>query len=194
MNVAQVADALRPTAGWGPAKDEMLSRVVGSSLLAPFQVRATESILGAIASERPSARIVTAGTGSGKTLAFYLPALLDLAGGEGGRPRRGPHTLALYPRIELLRDQAREAMLVGERAGLIGEAAPKPLRIGLLYGATPRRADFERGRCVVGRAPRPVGYRPISRASATRARVSRSGWIPTVPGEMNALRVRRAAA
>ncbi|MGL5824180.1 MAG: protein DpdJ [Nocardioides sp.] len=157
VNAAQVADALRPTAGWGPAKDEMLSRVIGSALLAPFQVRATESILAAIAYERPSARIVTAGTGSGKTLAFYLPALLDLAGGEGGRPRRGPHTLALYPRIELLRDQAREAMLVGERAGLIGDSAPKPLRIGLLYGATPRRADFERGK-VRGWSRTPTGW------------------------------------
>lgn len=146
VDVAGVRETLRLSPDWCTAQDDMLARVVGGSKLAPFQVRAAASILGAIASERPTARIVTAGTGSGKTLAFYLPALLDLAAAKGQGARRGPHTLALYPRIELLRDQAREAMLVGERAGLIGGTVSKPLRIGLLYGSTPRKADFERGK------------------------------------------------
>lgn len=143
LDVDQVAAALRASVSWGTEQDAMLRRLLGTSKLAPFQLRATESVLAAVAAERPTARIVTAGTGSGKTLAFYLPALLDLAVGEG--KRRGPHTLALYPRIELLRDQAREAMLVGERAGLIGAKTPRPLRIALLYGSTPRHADFQRG-------------------------------------------------
>lgn len=144
LDVEQVAAALQASAGWGSTQDAMLRRLVGASKLAPFQLRATASVLAAVAAERPTARIVTAGTGSGKTLAFYLPALLDLAS-EGDRRRRGPHTLALYPRIELLRDQAREALLVGERAGQVGTTAPRPLRIALLYGSTPRNADFQRG-------------------------------------------------
>ncbi len=145
LDVDQVAAALQTTANWGSLQDAMLRRLVGTSKLAAFQLRATVSVLSAVAAERPSARIVTAGTGSGKTLAFYLPALLDMAS-EGGRSRRrGPHTLALYPRIELLRDQAREAMLIGERAGQIGSSAPRPLRVGLLYGSTPRMADLQRG-------------------------------------------------
>lgn len=143
LDVDQVATTLQTSVDWSAEQDAMLRRVVGTSKLAPFQFRATESVLAAIAAERPTARIVTAGTGSGKTLAFYLPALLDLA--AGGERRRGPHTLALYPRIELLRDQAREAMLVGERAGLIGAQTPRPLRIALLYGSTPRNTDFQRG-------------------------------------------------
>ncbi|GAW49256.1 DEAD/DEAH box helicase domain protein [Nocardioides sp. PD653] len=155
LDADQVAGVLQASLNWGTEQDAMLRRLVGASKLAPFQLRATASVLAAVAAERPTARIVTAGTGSGKTLAFYLPALLDLAAG-GGR-RRGPHTLALYPRIELLRDQAREAMLVGERAGLIVAQTPRPLRIALLYGSTPRVADFQRG-TVRGWSRNPAGW------------------------------------
>lgn len=144
MDVDHVVVSLQASANWGSAQEAMLRRLVGESKLAAFQCRATASVLAAVATARPTARIVTAGTGSGKTLAFYLPALLDMATVDDRR-RRGPHTLALYPRTELLRDQAREAMLVGERAGEIGRDAPKSLRIGLLYGDTPRHGDFERG-------------------------------------------------
>ena len=140
----QVEDVLEALPQWSVEQGEMLRRLVGTSKLAPFQLRATASILAAIAAERPTARIVTAGTGSGKTLSFYLPALLDLA--SAAVRRKGPHTLALYPRIELLRDQAREAMLVGERAGSFGGTSPRPMRIALLYGSTPRLADFPNGK------------------------------------------------
>ena len=74
---------------------------------------------------QPAATIVTAGTGSGKTRAFYLPALIDIAATVGEK-RTGPHTLALYPRNELLRDQAREAVRVIESIGPLAGTGTRP--------------------------------------------------------------------
>lgn len=142
LGLPEVIAGLQALAGWGAAQESVLRQVLGASKLAPFQLRATASILAAVTTDRSTARIVTAGTGSGKTLAFYLPALLDLT--AAGRLRRGPHTLALYPRTELLRDQAREALLLGARSGPIGNGTPRPLRIALLYKDTPTRDDFQR--------------------------------------------------
>ncbi|MBF6414624.1 protein DpdJ [Nocardia cyriacigeorgica] len=141
-----VRDDLRTLSEWSPTYEEILSRVVGASSLARFQLRAARAVLTGIAADRPTAQIVTAGTGSGKTLAFYLPAVLDIAATMSVR-RRGPHTLALYPRIELLRDQAREAMLLSERIGPLVRGG-RGVRVGLLYGGTPSNIDFE------GPAPR----------------------------------------
>ena len=132
--------------GWTDLHADVLRRVVGDSNLARFQVQATASILTALTTPQLSARIVTAGTGSGKTLAFYLPALLDIAA-TAGEKRIGPHTLALYPRNELLRDQAREALRVVTGLGTLdGQVGSRPARIGLLYGQTPRDRDLESAR------------------------------------------------
>lgn len=131
---------------WTSAHAETLKRLVGEQRLARFQLRSTASILGAVASHQPTARIITAGTGSGKTLAFYLPALIDIDASASVK-RSGPHTLALYPRNELLRDQARETLRQLTNLGPIGDsAAARPARIGLLYGGTPRLRDLEGSR------------------------------------------------
>ncbi len=127
---------------WTDHHAEVLSRIVGTNRLARFQVQATSSILAALAAPQLSARIITAGTGSGKTLAFYLPALLDIAA-TAGVARTGPHTLALYPRNELLRDQAREALRVVTELGPLDGQGSRSVRIGLLYGQTPRDRDLE---------------------------------------------------
>ncbi|MEU1959672.1 protein DpdJ [Nocardia sp. NPDC019304] len=136
-----VRDHLRTLPDWSAIHEEILDRVVGGSSLARFQLRAARAVLTGIAADRPTAQIVTAGTGSGKTLAFYLPAVLDIAATTSAR-RRGPHTLALYPRIELLRDQAREATLLSERIGPVAQDGRR-VRVGLLYGGTPYSRDFE---------------------------------------------------
>ncbi len=120
----------------------VLERIVGESKLAKFQVNATASILEGLRAPRLTARIVTAGTGSGKTLAFYIPALIDIAATADVK-RAGPHTLALYPRNELLRDQAREAMLMARRVGGLNGTGTRPVRIGLLYGSTPNARDLD---------------------------------------------------
>ncbi len=120
---------------------DVVRRVVGSKDLARFQAQATQSISNALADPHPAGRIVTAGTGSGKTLAFYLPAILDIAA-RADVPRTGPHTLALYPRNELLRDQARETLRMLENLGPLNGPASRSARIGLLYGNTPNDAKI----------------------------------------------------
>jgi hypothetical protein len=110
--------------------------------LAQFQVSAAARLLAAPPND--SATIVTAGTGSGKTFCFYLPALAEMA----ARVAAGSsHTLALamYPRVELLKDQLREAVRLSDRlAPLLLERGSRPLRIGVYYGDTPNnRAQFE---------------------------------------------------
>lgn len=131
---------------WQTGLASAASAVIGDRSLARFQVDAAESIFSAIDGDRSRGRIVTAGTGSGKTLAFYLPALLDIA---ADRQRRAstPHTLALYPRNELLRDQAREALMQCRKVNSTLPTGARPIRIGLLYGATPHdsRALASRG-------------------------------------------------
>ncbi|WBB72596.1 protein DpdJ [Micromonospora sp. WMMD1128] len=128
--------------------DERQSAVVRALLagreLARFQVEASTAIRRHLAAGVGRAAIVGAGTGSGKTLAFYLPALMAIAdhAHAGGS---GVHTLALYPRNELLRDQLREAVAnvaaVNESQRAYGS---RPLRIGVLYGDTVYQADDRR--------------------------------------------------
>lgn len=103
--------------------------------LAQFQVSAAARLLTPFPSD--SATIVTAGTGSGKTFCFYLPALTEMA----ARVAAGSnHTLALalYPRVELLKDQLREAVrLIDRLVPLLRTQGARPLRIGVFYGDTP---------------------------------------------------------
>ncbi|WP_373937328.1 protein DpdJ [Rhodococcus qingshengii] len=138
-------DSLATTPGWSAVHADILARIVGDSLLASFQLNATASILSALVDPGVSARIITAGTGSGKTLAFYLPALLDIAATADTR-RSGPHTLALYPRNELLRDQAREALKTVDQLGPLNGTGSRPARIALLYGDTPQDSTKLGGR------------------------------------------------
>lgn len=126
---------------WSDLKADILRRIFGSRKLATFQVEAARSILTALNDPQPSAAIVTAGTGSGKTLSFYLPALMDIAASSATK-NKGPHTLALYPRNELLRDQAREAARTAGELGPLNGPQSRPARIGLLYGSTPRSRDL----------------------------------------------------
>ncbi|TFV95400.1 protein DpdJ [Orlajensenia leifsoniae] len=124
---------------WRAESAAVASAVIEGRSLARFQVDAAQSVLAAIEGDRTRGRIVTAGTGSGKTLAFYLPALLDIAANSRQRTKT-PHTLALYPRNELLRDQAREALIQCRKANAVLPSGSRPIRIGLLYGGTPHDA------------------------------------------------------
>lgn len=134
------ADAIARLGGnreWTDLHADIAQQMIAGRDLSDFQVDATDAILGAAADSRSRGVVVGAGTGSGKTLAFYLPALLSLA--PSLRP--GQHevaVLALYPRKELLRDQAREGITAALRVepSLVA-AGRRPARIGLLYGDTP---------------------------------------------------------
>ena len=96
---------------------------------------AAAEIYRALRAKKTRGVIVGAGTGSGKTLAFYLPAFAAISGPTPGRHR--VHTLALYPRNELLRDQLREAVSAARSVADVLRKSGRGIRVGALYGATP---------------------------------------------------------
>ena len=86
-----------------------------------------------------SGTIVTAGTGSGKTIAFYLPAMLRI--GDAVASEHWVKAVAVYPRIELLKDQFAEAFRMARAIDApLDRHGRRPLKIGALFGATPTRA------------------------------------------------------
>ncbi|WP_334656614.1 protein DpdJ [Sphingomonas panaciterrae] len=107
--------------------------------LAKFQERATLRLSELV---DDGGTIVTAGTGSGKTIAFYLPAMLSI--GEAIGPEHWVKALAIYPRVELLKDQFAEAFRMARSIdGALASKGRRPLRIGALFRATPRRASVQ---------------------------------------------------
>ncbi|UOE21932.1 DEAD/DEAH box helicase [Thermobifida halotolerans] len=124
--------------GWGSLQEQVAAAQISDYSLARFQVRATEAIFDSLARRQSRGVIIGAGTGSGKTLAFYLPAFAAMS---AETHRRQVHTLALYPRTELLRDQLRDAVAAALKVNplLVGEKR-RPLRIGVLYSSTPYSA------------------------------------------------------
>lgn len=124
---------------WRDLQHAVAEAHVGGYKLARFQLKATRTVFSALGGPRSAGIIVGAGTGSGKTLAFYLPAFAAMA--EHARPGTTSrvHTLALYPRLELLRDQLREAIRAAEGVEpALRAQGRRQLRIGALYGSTPR--------------------------------------------------------
>ncbi len=113
-----------------------LAALVGDRQLAGFQVRATVRVLSELDRGTASGTVVCAGTGSGKTLAFYLPALAFIAGSLDNSA--WVRALAIYPRNELLKDQFTEAFAQCRR---LRGVLPRAVRLGALFGPTPRRAD-----------------------------------------------------
>lgn len=105
-------------------------------VLSRFQIDATIDILRGLKSNTSDGTIVGAGTGSGKTLAFYLPAFAHIASATEGK---GTRVLAIYPRVELLRDQFAEAFQEARRLDGVGNLG-RPLRLGALYAKTPHNA------------------------------------------------------
>lgn len=112
--------------------------------LAGFQERATVRLASAT---DDSGTIITAGTGSGKTIAFYIPAMIRIA--EAVSSDRWVKAIAVYPRIELLKDQFAEAFRMSRSIdGALAEAGRRPLVLGALFGSTPTTAtpDSVQGR------------------------------------------------
>ena len=123
---------------WTTSHEATLKAVLGGRLVSEFQAKSAERLLSSVGNR--GGTCVTAGTGAGKTLAFYLPALTHALSVPG--PRGIPRIVAIYPRVELLRDQLRTILkLVTD---LEARDAGR-LRVGVLYGATPHhRADAQR--------------------------------------------------
>lgn len=137
-----VLSALGQTPGWSP-----LHAALGAALLpetyrlAAFQVRAAQQILRSEGVDRGI--VVSAGTGSGKTLAFYLPALVEI----GTLVKPGEHwvkAVAIYPRIELLKDQFNEAYRMARQLDpVLTEHNRRPIRMGTFFSLTPTDATVK---------------------------------------------------
>jgi hypothetical protein len=105
--------------------------------LAAFQERA---ILRLLTVKPDTGTIVTAGTGSGKTLAFYLPALLRI-GDQIQSNQYWVKALAIYPRIELLKDQLAETFRSARKLdNVLLKNNKRPLLLGAYFGSTPNYA------------------------------------------------------
>ena len=112
--------------------------------LAGFQTKATSRILTEIDGDGSSGTVVCAGTGSGKTLAFYLPALIHIAGSISRDSSSWVRALAIYPRNELLKDQASETLSQARkmRQSLI-DSGGRGVRVGAYFGDAPDSADYD---------------------------------------------------
>jgi hypothetical protein len=126
---AALNQALQNT--WTSRHDQTLQTILAGRPVSGFQARATMRLAQSHAG--PRGTVITAGTGAGKTLAFYLPVLTHLLATD--RPPGPPRVIAIYPRIELLRDQLRTLLLTCADLTAAGHAAPT---VGVLYGAVPR--------------------------------------------------------
>ena len=119
---------------------KVLETLAGDFNLSGFQARATADILKRIPRYRrkyPTATIIAAGTGSGKTNAFYWPALTYILGDIVTVPKSQVRTLAIYPRIELLKDQFNEAWQQCRQLDeLAAVSGTRVIRIGALYTDT----------------------------------------------------------
>jgi hypothetical protein len=137
--LADVIARLSALPGWTGAHLAAVKALIPAEFrLAGFQVRATEAILRK--DPHGGGVVVCAGTGSGKTLAFYYPALIEIAT-LVQKDDFWTKAVALYPRVELLKDQFGEAYAQARRLGsLLNQRGARPIRLGTAFGLTPRDA------------------------------------------------------
>lgn len=114
--------------------------LVQNDRLARFQTDAIKQQLASLNQNRDSAIVVGAGTGSGKTRAFYIPALTHIV--QNKLAKDHVQAIALYPRVELLKDQLREIYQEARKLdGLLAESAVHPIRIGVYYNSVLRSVE-----------------------------------------------------
>ncbi len=87
------------------------------------------------------ALVIGADTGAGKTKAFYVPAMAEIAASL--TRDRFVRALALYPRVELLKDQLVEAIQEARKLNdLLQQHKSRTITIGAYYADTPVRAEL----------------------------------------------------
>lgn len=123
------------------AADALLRDRGGAPLaLARFQLDAAARLIGALRDRGDSGLVIGAGTGAGKTKAFYVPALAHIAAEPADTTT--PKAVAIYPRIELLKDQIAEAFSEARKLdGLLGRHGRGAVIVGAYYGDTPVSAE-----------------------------------------------------
>ena len=208
--ISEIAKDLKCTPVQQDVAYELLGGRSTNWKLADFQVEATRRVLAEHVKYHGIATIVCAGTGSGKTLAFYLPAFMRIAEAMTREP--STQCLAIYPRIELLRDQLKTAIENARRIDApIRAQHGRPLSIGVLYGAVPKDGQdlamkwhqkaWPEIQCAGKRARRcpyldcpdcsaPLGW-PLEHIQKQRERLVCSRCSFELPGEQ--LRLTRAA-
>jgi hypothetical protein len=107
-------------------------------MLSAFQEASTVGVLDALSSSDPCGIVVTAGTGSGKTLSFYMPMIAWLCDQPVAK-EKGVLALALYPRVELLKDQLRALTAYALKLAASPRIAT-PLSLATWFGPTPESA------------------------------------------------------
>ena len=117
-------------AWWTTSHDAHLKSILGGRPVSEFQARSTERLLSSVGDR--GGTCITAGTGAGKTLAFYLPALTHTLSSSGSTGI--PRIVAIYPRVELLRDQLA---VILKMVTDLSDGETGRLQVGVLYGATP---------------------------------------------------------
>lgn len=139
LDVDEINRRLKEQFEWSEQKGQLVSAFLGNRRLSEFQLRATETIL------RPAhfdtGTVLTSGTGSGKTLAFYLPAMLSLTS-DLLPQKHWTKVVAVFPRVELLKDQFEQAhTLLESVADVLKEQGKRPFRLGTFFSGTPVRAS-----------------------------------------------------
>lgn len=110
-------------------------------MLAQFQLDAAARQMYALRDSGDRGIVIGAGTGAGKTKAFYIPALAHIAGTINSEP--WTKALAIYPRIELLKDQLAEAYSEARKLDSLLRARGLPgITVGAYYGDTPTEARW----------------------------------------------------
>ncbi len=115
-----------------------LDALIGVPTLSDFQLAAAGRLFLDIAEKASRGMIICAGTGTGKTFAYYLPALASVAT-IVERNLYWTKLIAVYPRIELLKDQISEVFrLTRSLEGSMVKSQRRKLRIGCFYVDTPK--------------------------------------------------------
>ncbi len=109
--------------------------------LAQFQREAIVQQFRNLRMRKDRALVIGAGTGAGKTKAFYIPALAHIAH-TLVNDRYTVKVLAIYPRVELLKDQLAEAYDEARKLDLLlRQNYKREITLGAYYGDTPKSAN-----------------------------------------------------
>ncbi|WP_286886748.1 protein DpdJ [Aneurinibacillus sp. UBA3580] len=140
---ADLADKLSALPGIPQSAETVLRELLedGTLQLARFQVKALLHLLGQGEQTFDRGAVVGAGTGSGKTKAFYLPAFVEIMAVLERDTSPWMKVLGIYPRVELLKDQYREAVREILKLGPYARSRGiRSVTIGCYYGDTPHHA------------------------------------------------------
>lgn len=120
----------------------LLTNPDGSELrLAAFQQEAIAQQFRNLQERGDRGMVIGAGTGAGKTKAFYIPALSEIAATITAD--RWVRAIAIYPRVELLKDQLSEALSeTAKLSSYLKNHNRRQIVLGAYFGDTPASAHM----------------------------------------------------